>query len=106
LAILAIALAAAMRSTGQAIATSTALRERTIALWVAQDRLARHRLARDWPTPDTTDGESDMAGRTWRWREQVITTPEANLRRIEIEIRGPKHPDVLAKLVGLLERPS
>jgi len=106
LAVVAIALAAAMRSTGQAINTSVALRDRTMALWLAQDRLARHRLDRDWPAADTKDGETEMAGRTWRWREQIITTPEANLRRIEIEIRNVNNPDVLARLVGLLERPS
>ncbi len=105
LAVIAIALTAVMRNFGQSIDTASALRERTIALWVAQNRLAMHYAARDWPTPDTTDGTTDMAGREWRWRELVVTTPDADVRRVEIEVRAAPDREAAARLVGFLSRP-
>jgi general secretion pathway protein I len=104
LAVLAIALAAVMRSISQGIDTSAALRERTMALWVAQNRLATHQLQRDFPAPDTTDGTVTLGGREWRWREQVATTPDADLRRMEIDVRAAGGEQTLAHLVGFLRR--
>jgi general secretion pathway protein I len=106
LAILAIPLAAITRVVGQAIDTTAALRDRSIAMWVAQDRLTMHRIERDWPALKTTNGTSEMAGRSWRWQEKVISTPIVQLRRVEIEIRDKNRPDVLVKLVGLLRDPQ
>ena len=106
LAILAIPLAAITRAVGQAIDTTAALRDRSIAMWVAQDRLTMHRIERDWPTLKTTTGTSEMAGRSWRWQEKVISTPVVQLRRVEIEIRDENGPDMLAKLVGFLRNPQ
>lgn len=105
LTILAIPLAAITRTVSQAIDTTAALRDRSMALWVAQDRIALHRIRRDWPATRTTTGTSEMAGRTWRWEEKVVTTPVAQLRRIEIEVREGDSPDVLARLVGFLRDP-
>ncbi|MDH3669693.1 MAG: type II secretion system minor pseudopilin GspI [Gammaproteobacteria bacterium] len=106
LAILAIPLAAITRAVSQAIDTTAALRDRSIALWVAQDRLTMHRIERDWPPLKTTSGTSEMAGRSWRWQEKVISTPVAQLRRVEIEIHDENGPDLLAKLVGFLRDPQ
>ncbi|MFQ6021152.1 MAG: type II secretion system minor pseudopilin GspI [Acidiferrobacterales bacterium] len=105
LTILAIPLAAITRTVSQAIDTTAALRDRSMALWVAQDRIALHRIRRDWPATRTTTGTSEMAGRTWRWEEKVVTTPVAQLRRIEIEVREGDSADVLARLVGFLRDP-
>lgn len=106
LAVLAIALAAVMRALGQGIDLSAGLRDRNVALWVAQNRLALHQIQHDWPAQDTTEGSIDMAGREWRWREQVASTPEPALRRIEIEVRAPGGEQALAHLVGYLQRPA
>ena len=106
LVILAIPLAAITRAVSQAIDTTAALRDRSIAMWVAQDRLTMHRIERDWPSLKTTTGTSEMANRSWRWQEKVISTPVAQLRRVEIEIRDENGPDMLAKLVGFLRNPQ
>jgi len=106
LVILAIPLAAIIHAVSQAIDTTAALRDRNIAMWVAQDRLTMHRIERDWPSLKTTTGTSEMAGRSWRWQEKAISTPVAQLRRVEIEIRDENGPDMLAKLVGLLRDPQ
>lgn len=107
LAVLAIALTAVMRTMGQAIDATTTLRERNTALWVAQNRLAEHQMRRDWPAPDTTDGEAEIGGVKWFWREQVSTTPEPRIRRIEITVRhSTDSNDTQARLVGYLLNPT
>ena len=105
LAVLAIALAAVLRAMGQAIDLSTDLRERTVALWAAQERATDHRLRNDWPALDTTEGKMEFGEREWRWRENVSKTPLDELRRLEIEIRVPDSPDILGRLTVFLRRP-
>ncbi len=103
LAVLAIALAAVMRAMAQAIDTTASLREHNVALWVAQNRLVEHEMRRDWPAADTIDGEAEMGGEKWFWREQVSTTPEPKIRRIEITVRRTDDAkDSRARLVGFL----
>lgn len=105
LAVLTIALAAVMRALSQSIDTSASLRDRTVAMWVAQNRLAMHQVTRDFPAADTTEGEAEMAGRAWRWREQVTPAPgEAAMRRIHIEVRAATGEQPLARLVGFLSK--
>jgi general secretion pathway protein I len=105
LAVLTIALAAVMRALSQSIDTSASLRDRTIAMWVAQNRLTTHLVERDFPAMDTTDGKVDMAGREWQWREQVMAAPgEPAIRQIHIEVRAASGPQPLAKLVGFLSK--
>lgn len=107
LAVLAIALTAVMRTLAQAIDATATLRERHVALWVAQNRLTEHRLRRDWPAADTTDGDVEFNGEKWFWREQVSTTPEPAIRRIEITIRRRAgSEDTQARLVGYLRNPG
>lgn len=103
LAVLAIALAAILRTMGQAIDATTTLRERGTALWVAQNRLVEHQMRRDWPAADTKNGDVEIGGVKWFWREQVSTTPEPRIRRIEITVRrSADSQDTQATLVGYL----
>jgi len=105
LAVLAIALAAGTRSLGQAVDLSAGLRDRSIALWVAQNRLAQHRLRGDWPALEASEGTSEMGGSRWHWREQVSSTSEPALRRVEIEVRDAGGGAALTRLAGFVRRP-
>jgi general secretion pathway protein I len=105
LAVLAIALAAVLGVTSQSVKTTISLRDRTQAMWLAQDRLTLHQLQHDWPPPDTTSGETEASGRKWYWQEQVATTPQTDIRRVEISIRADEKKEVLGHLVGYLRRP-
>ena len=106
LAALAVALAAAIGLVGQSINTHAALRDRALALWVAQDRLREHQLVRDWPGLTQRSGMSTQGGREWHWREQVLATPVAQIRRIEIDVGDPEGKETLAHLTGFLREPQ
>ncbi len=103
LAIIAVALAAGMRALAQSADSATALKARTLALWVAQNRLAAAQVATPWPALGTYRGDSNQAGAPFQWRETVTATPNPAFRKIEISIMEPDRPDYqVARLVGFI----
>jgi general secretion pathway protein I len=107
LAILAVALAAGMRSVAQSTDAATLLKQRTLALWVAQNRLAAAQLANPWPATGIRAGRAEQARTQFVWRETVEGTPNPTFRKIEITVADPATPDyALARLVGYLGQPA
>src|SRR5512143_4357646 len=99
------ALGAGMRALAGATDGATLLKQRTLALWVAQNRLAAEQLATPWPAPGEQAGSSVQAGATFAWRETVSGTPNPAFRRIEIVVVEPSVPQyALATLVGYVAR--
>jgi general secretion pathway protein I len=103
LAIVAVALAAGMRALAQSADGASTLKARTLALWVAQNRLANAQLANPAPSSGTFEGDAVEAGLRFRYRETVTATPNSAFRRIDIAVALPEQPDyALARLVGYL----
>jgi general secretion pathway protein I len=96
-----------MRGVAQAADGATLLKHRTLALWVAQNRLAVAQLASPWPALGRRDGEAQQAGTRFVWRETVSGTPNPAFRKIEITVSDPAETDyALARLAGYLGRPA
>ncbi len=107
LAILAIALTAGMRALIQATDSASALKARTLALWVAQDRLAAAQIAFPWPTLGRYAGRATQANTDFVWTAVVSATPNPQFRRIDITVGEPATPDyALATLTGFLGNPE
>ena len=103
LAIIAVALTAGMRALAQSADSATALKARTLGLWVAQNRLAAAQAAAPWPGLGNYSGKATQAGATFLWRETVTTTPNPAFRKIEIAVMEPERPDYkIAQLVGFI----
>jgi general secretion pathway protein I len=101
LAIVAVALAAGFRSVAQSADTATALKARTLALWVAQNRLAEAQLEIPGPPAGEQEGSETQAGALFTWHRTVGGTPNPAFRRVEITVADASRPDyVLARLVG------
>ena len=80
--ILAVALGAMIRSTGDAAANVNYLREKTLAAWVAENQIAERLLTADWPA-------------------------DPDLRRIDVTVAGDSDPDTpLATLTAFRGRGS
>jgi len=93
LVVVALSLGAIIQATGDYTANQAYLRDRTFAEWVAHNQLAMALMSSDWPDTGRTKGEvelpsagADTRAREWRWVMQVSTTPEEELRRLDIEI--------------------
>jgi general secretion pathway protein I len=101
LAIVAVALTAGMRALAQSADGAGTLKARTLALWVAQNRLATAELAQALPPTGARTGEATQAGLAFVWRETVGATPNPSFRRVDVEVAETAAPDyVLARLTG------
>lgn len=60
---------------------------KTIAHWVALNKMAEVRIEGKWPNTGVTRGEVNMRDHDWYWLQTVSKTTEKELRKIEIEVR-------------------
>ena len=104
-AIAATALLALYGAAGATSRNAAVLRDRTYGQLVASNRLAELRARRAWPATGTLQGTSDMAGRRWTWRAQVLTTDDAAIRRVDFSVSA-EDGTTAATLIGFLGRPS
>jgi general secretion pathway protein I len=85
--ILAIAMGAVISGMARFADNAASLREKTVALWVAHNRLTEIDLEPGWPAIGKSDGEVEMAGVEWHWFVTVSETPDPDVRRIEIRVQ-------------------
>ena len=104
LAVLASALSATAHALGSAVDTTAALRERTLARWVAEDRLTELELRSEWPALDPKEGDATMGGRRFHWVQETGVTPVTRLRRVEMSVMLPGAKVALARLTGFVEQ--
>ncbi|HVE50692.1 MAG TPA: type II secretion system minor pseudopilin GspI [Casimicrobiaceae bacterium] len=105
LALLTVALSAGMRALAQAADGAGTLKARTLALWVAQNRLAMTQMS---PTAalGETRGSAIQANAAFVWRATTSATPNPAFRRIDIVVTDPAQPDyALASLTGYVATP-
>jgi general secretion pathway protein I len=99
--VLALALLALSRTAANQVDAFGAMRERTIAGWLAADVLAQTKLATPFPATGTNDGRRRFGGRELRYDVVVQGTPVASIRRIDVHVYAlddPKSP--IATLTG------
>jgi len=87
LAIVAVGMFAVFKTIGDTTHNISYLRDRSLAAWIADNRITEMRLSGELPSVDQTEGEVDFAGRRWHWVATVAQTPVAGLRRIDVRVR-------------------
>lgn len=101
-AVLAIAMAAILSGMARYADNAGRLRERTVALWVAHNRLAEIELEPGWPDVGKSDGDMKLAGQKWKWEVEVKKTTDDHLRRIDIRVLSPNRKDTAASLSAFM----
>jgi general secretion pathway protein I len=86
-AVLAIAMAAILSGMARYAGNAALLREKTVALWIAHNRLTLIELGANFPNTGTSDGEVTMAGVKWKWVADVQKTSDDHLRRVNLSVR-------------------
>jgi general secretion pathway protein I len=66
--------------------TSLALRQRTLAQWIALNRLTDLRLNGVPPTGQKTQGTIDYAGQKWRWQSETLPTQIKEMRIVRVSV--------------------
>jgi general secretion pathway protein I len=87
-AVLAFAMGALITGMARYADNAAYLREKTVALWVAHNRLTEIDLEPVWPTVGKSDGDAEEAGIKWRWFVEVADTPDPEVRRINIRVQA------------------
>ncbi len=102
-AVLAIAMAAVISAMARQADNAGYLKQKTLALMVAHNRLAELQIEGKTPSTGRSDGKVDMSGVEWKWQAEVKSTEDDRLRRVEITVSGPgQKSGSLAQLTGFL----
>lgn len=75
-----------IQAVSQTASNSVYLRDKTLAHWIAMNRLTEVRLAQAAPALAKTSDELDYAGRRWRWTMEVQETAVESMRRIDVRV--------------------
>jgi general secretion pathway protein I len=103
LAIISIALMSALRAAGQGTNNVGELRSRLLAGWVAENLLAEQRARADWLPIGIQRGTARQGSLDFAWREEVIATPNASFRRVDVRVfAGAEETHSLAHLAGFI----
>ena len=108
LAVLALSMAAAIKSVADYTNNQSYLRDRTLAMWVARNVLSEHQVRREWPRVGELKGTSEMGDREWRWLAVVSQTEVLELRRMDVEVYPIEREDdesPVSILSGFLVQP-
>lgn len=106
LAVLAVALSALIQAGAQRADNVGHLRDRTVANWVAIDRLTELRLEREWPATGTREGAYEMGDRTWYWRAEIQATEQDRIRRVDMAVSGREDGEPVSRITGFIGHPE
>ena len=82
------------------------LRDRTLASWIAADRITALRLEDDPVATGTRDGEVEMVERRWYWQAEIAETADESVRRVDMAVRLEPDGEPLARMTGFLGNPA
>lgn len=103
LAIISVALLASLRVAGGGTNSVNELRARLLAGWVAENIMQEQRARAAWFPLGMQRGTERQGGIEFTWREDIIATPNAAFRRVDVRVfAAPDETHTLAHLVGFL----
>ena len=86
--------------------TAHHMQRKSLASWIASNKVTEFSLAPRWPEIGETSGSLDFANREWYWEATVSETEVDNLRRVDVEVAFADNREVvLHSLFGLIEPP-
>lgn len=100
LVVVALAMLALTRLAAVEIQNTDALRERSLAGWIAANAITETRLSNAFPSTGIRDGRGRYANMDWRWRIDVKATPDERIRRIDVSVFLGESKEPSASLSG------
>ena len=110
LAIFAVVAASVLTASARSLQIASRLEDKTLAMWIADNRLTELQLRETPPGDGRDQGELDFAGRRWEWLSEVKGTSDPALRRVTLwvaprpmrGIGGKLEERATVRLVGFL----
>ncbi len=108
LAVLAFAMGAIIKASGDFTGSHAHLHARSMANWVARNVVVEFQVGNEWPRVSERKGTQEMGGKEWRWLARISQTDEARLRRIDVEVMlsDTDENTPLTTLSGFLRQPD
>ena len=75
-----------IQAVSQAASSTSYLRDKTIAHWVAMNRITELRLQSQPPQLGESSGSVEMSGREWRWSTVVERTAVDTMSKIDVSV--------------------
>ncbi len=104
LAVLAVAMAALVESAGSFTSNQAYIENKTIAHWVALNRIAELRTGQSGQSLGRQEGQEEMAGRTWEWKTQLSSTDKPDILKAKVTVRQENEETVYSLLTGYLRK--
>ncbi len=102
LAVLAVALAALIKTSTINAENAAYLRNKTLGHWVAMNVLTEIQLQEKSPTLGEKKGKTMMAEHEWFWTMKVSKTMDKELRRLDVQVRLREDEEPVAVLAGFV----
>ncbi len=103
--VLAIALSAIIKAVSDNISNASYLRDKTIAHWVAMNKITELHVSVGLPSTGSTTGEMKMAGREWFWKTTITETEDDYVHKLSVEVQTQRNDEFpLVKVGGFVGR--
>ena len=105
-AIIGLSLAAVVASMAQMIDSGNAMRERTYAAWIAQNRITEVRVSPRAPEVGDSTGTVEYANTEWTWEMVISETGVNNLFRIDVSVGLADEGGSIRTVTGFVGSPA
>ncbi|NNC66251.1 MAG: type II secretion system minor pseudopilin GspI [Gammaproteobacteria bacterium] len=105
LAIVALGMMAVHTQLNRFVISAVITEEKTLASWIASNKLTELSVATTWPEVGTSDDEVEFAQRDWQLEIEVSETQVENLRRADVRVFLSQDPDRLIHTLSALIEP-
>ena len=107
LSIIAIAMGALIKASGDNTYSLSYLKQKSIGHWVAMNEVVRLEMEKKWPSLGTDKDDTEMAGHIWYWTRTTEKTANANIRQVSFVIYADEdRKQNVARLVSYLIKPN
>ena len=106
LAVLTLGLGTVIKVAGGQASQLAYLKDKTIALWVANNKATEMKLDK-WPATGTLSGHKLMANQEWNWKVKVSSTADKDLRRLDIDVaRANEEGEPVIRFIAFVGKPN
>ena len=105
LAIVALGMMAVHTQLNRFIVSALVTEEKTLASWIASNKLTELSVDTTWPELGSSDDEVEFAQRDWRLTINISETQVENLRRADVRVYLTQEPDRLIHTLSALIEP-
>ena len=107
LVIVSLGMIAVFSQLNQMLNTTSRLRDKTLAHWIAVDQITELQAIHAYPSVGEKRDEVDMANATWSYTVKTSKIGDLDMRRLEVTVSYADTPeDILAEVSGFIGAPQ